>query len=401
MKYNTVQIELKLPLSEDGYVFDVGSLYDECLKLTDKRHARGKRFALAQVLVFYVLARLAGEDTPSGVAEWVRARETTLCQLLSIAREQGPSHNTYRRVLGGAVDVIALQATVGHFLQHFPGAGTSVLISLDGKTLRGCLPAGRPRGIHLLAAYLPGEGLVLFQVLVSSKENEITAAPVVLQKLGLRGKIVRGDALLTQRSLSQQIVEAGGDAKRVWLAKDNQPQLLHDIRQLFQPEDCVPGFSPAPKDFRTAERVTKNHGRLETRRLTTSGLLREYAQWPYLEQVFQLQRRVVQLKTGQVQHQVVYGLTSLRADEASPERLLEINQDYWGIENGLHYRRDKTLREDATRTGNPHLGEALAILNNLVIGLTLQHGWHNLPAARRYYDANWTEALNLLVRAPA
>ena len=78
------------------------------------------------------------------------------------------------------------------------------------------------RGVHLLAAYLPQEGIVLFQLAVGSKENEISAAPQVLKALDLRGKIVRADALLTQRELSSQIVEAGG--KYVWVVKDNQPE---------------------------------------------------------------------------------------------------------------------------------------------------------------------------------
>ena len=110
MKYNTVQIEIQVPLCEDGYVFDVGSLYDRFQRLTNRRRARGKRFELAQVLVLFVLAKLAGEDQPSGIAEWVRARQAVLRAMLSIARPKGPSHSTYRRVLHGAVEVSELQS---------------------------------------------------------------------------------------------------------------------------------------------------------------------------------------------------------------------------------------------------------------------------------------------------
>jgi len=105
-------------------------------------------------------------------------------------------------------------------------------------------------------------------------------------------------------------------------------------------------------------------------------------------------------KTGQVRQEVAYGVTSLRPDEAGPEQLLQINRDYWGIENGLHYRRDKPLREDATRTSNPTLAEAVAILNNLVIGLALHQGWRYLPNARRHFNANLQDALNLVLRRP-
>jgi len=115
--------------------------------------------------------------------------------------------------------------------------------------VRGTIPAGSPRGLHQLAAYMPDEGWVLLQVVVESKENEIVAAPRVLKSLDLRGKVVTADALLTQRNLSIQIVEAGGDY--VWTLKDNQPETRQAIETLFQPDECVPGFSDSAHDFRT------------------------------------------------------------------------------------------------------------------------------------------------------
>jgi predicted transposase YbfD/YdcC len=398
MEYNTVQIEIAVPVSEEGFVFDVGSLYERFGQLSDRRKARGKRYELAAVLVLVVLAKLAGEDCPTGIAQWGHGREAILCEILPIGRSRLPSHNTYRRVLRDAVEPAELQAVVSQFLTEQPEAGASVLIAIDGKTLRGSIAVGETRGTHLLAAYLPQEGIVLTQVVVDGKENEISAAPQVLNSIDLRGKIVRGDALLTQRSLSAQIVEAGGEY--VWLVKDNHPQWKQDIELVFQPEACVPGFSPTPKDFRSAQTLDKGHGRLEVRTLTTSSLLKEYADWPYLEQVFKLERQVTRLKDGRMHHQLVYGITSLRPDEADPQRLLKIVRDYWGIENGLHYRRDKTLHEDATRITSPALAQAMATINNLLIGLTLQQGWTNLPAARRHYNACLQDALNLVLRHP-
>ncbi len=398
MEYNTTRIEIQVPLSEDGYVFDVGSLYDRFLGLTDKRRARGKRFELALVLILIVLAKLAGEDRPTGIAEWARLREGILIPLLGLTRAYLPSHNTYRRLLRDMVDVSELQQVISEFLTGL-ASGQSVLIALDGKTLRGSIPAGRTRGVHLLAAYLPHEGIVLFQLAVGSKENEIKAAPQVLQALDLHGKIIRGDALLTQRELSTQIVEAGG--KYLWVVKDNQPETRKAIETLFQPVSALPGTSLPANDFRTAQTTNKTHGRLEQRTLTTSSLLKDYLPWPYVEQVFRLERRRIILATGEVEHEVVYGLTALTAQEAGPEQLLAWMRDYWGIENGLHYRRDVTLHEDATRLLAPRLAEAMALFNNLVIGLTLHQGWNNLAQARRYFAACLTDALGLVLRAPA
>jgi predicted transposase YbfD/YdcC len=395
MNYNTICLGVAAP--KDGCVFDVGSLYAAFERLVDRRHARGKRYRLAFVLVMVMLAKLSGEDQLSGIAEWVQLRGALLREALGLPHPKLLCHNTYRRVLREAVDVTQLQAVVSAFLTQGRQTGESLLIAIDGKTLRGSIPQGQTRGVHLLAAYLPCEGIVLMQVAVEHKENEIVAAPKVLKALDLRGKIVMGDALLTQRDLSVQILQAGG--QYVWLVKDNQPQLHQDIEQVFEPEVCVPGFSPIPKDFQTAHTIDKAHGRFEQRTLTTSSVLREYADWPGLEQVFKLERRIVNLKDGALRREVVYGLTSLSANQTSPSHLLALVRNYWGIENGLHYRRDQTLREDATRMTHPTLAEAMAVLNNLVIGLVIRQGWRYLPTARRHFNARLSDALSLVLCA--
>ena len=96
-------------------------------------------------------------------------------------------------------------------------------LALDGKTLRGTIPSGASRGVHLLAAYLPKQDVVLAQMRVDEKSNEITHAPKLLKQLELRGVVVSGDAIFDQRDLSIQIVEAKGDY--LWTVKDNQEEL--------------------------------------------------------------------------------------------------------------------------------------------------------------------------------
>lgn len=110
-----------------------------------------------------------------------------------------------------------------------------MVIVIDGKTVQGTITVKDPFGLHLLAAYLPGEGIVLMQMVVEKdKENEIVVAPKLLQCLDLRNKVVIGDAMHAQRQISAQIVEAGGDY--VWIVKDNQANTRQAIEQLFAPE---------------------------------------------------------------------------------------------------------------------------------------------------------------------
>jgi hypothetical protein len=154
-----------------------------------------------------------------------------------------------------------------------------------------------------------------------------------------------------------------------------------------------------PKDFETAQQSNKGHSRLETRTITVSSQLKDFLDWPYLEQVFKLERRFVSLKTGEIHEQIVYGFTSLSREEISPLKLLEMTRSYWGIENGLHYRRDVTLREDYTRMTKGKAGQVMACLNNLILGILLsKKNYRTIPTARRYFGAHPAEALNLFMR---
>ncbi len=394
MNYNTPCDESSW--FETGFVLDVDSLAAYFERLPDQRCARGKRYRLAHICILATLAKLSGEDQPSGIAQWVRLRHRVLAPLLKLQRL--PCHNTYRRVFADGVAAADLEKHVSAFLRQRGRTGRSVLIALDGKTLRGTIPTGQSQGLHLLAAYLPAEGIVLVELAVDSKENEIVAAPKVLASLDLRGKIVMGDAMQTQRDLSVQIIEAGGDY--IWLVKDNQPALRADIEQWFAPETHVKGFSPVAKDFQTERIVNKGHGRSEERTITTSSQLNDYLDWPGLAQVFKLERGSINLLTGEVRHEVVYGITSLTTQQASPKRLIGLTRQYWGIENGLHYRRDKSLHEDATRMRNKNQAQNLAAINNLVVGLVLGQGWRYLPEARRHYSGCLPAALKLVFQKP-
>jgi predicted transposase YbfD/YdcC len=295
------------------------------------------------------------------------------------------------------VNVEEIEKMSSEFLAGKKYFGRQVLMAIDGKVLRGTLD-DHQKGTYLLAAYLPREGIVLMEVAVEGRGSEIPAAPKLLSHIDLRDKVVMGDALHTQRQVSIQIVEAGGEY--IWFAKGNQPQMEENIRLWFEPDiEPIPGMNYPPKDFETAREINKGHGRLERRTLTVSSQLNDFLDWPYLEQVFKLERRKISLKTGEIHEQVVYGFTSLMREEITPSRLLKDIRSYWGIENGLHYRRDVTLREDYTRMTKGRAGQVMACLNNLIIGILLSKKKHaTLPAARRFFCAHPEEAFALMTR---
>jgi predicted transposase YbfD/YdcC len=368
---------------------------DYLLRVKDQRKRRGIRYRLEIILVLFILAKLCGYDTVYAIADWLQQRSEFFTTALGLKRQQVPHHSTYRRVLTYQVDGENLEQIFGEYLAHLPQHGQEIVIAMDGKTVRGTITPQDSFGLHLLAAYLPGEGLVLLQMVVEKdKENEIVVAPKLLKCLDLRNKVVTGDAMHTQRQLSIQIVAAGGNF--VWVVKDNQANTRRAIEQLFAPEPAIPGLGCPAMDFQTAKTVDKQAGRLEERTMTTSSLLNDYLDWPHLGQVFKLERRFTTLATGAVEYEVQYGLTSLTAQQASPERLLQIVRSEWGIENGLHYRRDVTFHEDRTRMTDKRLGRAMAAINNLVIGLINSQQFPNHAHARRVFNASPAKALALI-----
>ena len=392
MQYSTGRIEREI--NANGIEFDRGSVYDRLCQLTDLRGVHGKRYRLETVLMIVILAKLSGEDTPMGIAEWAKHRQDELVKLLCLTRPSLPHHNTYRRILAYKVYAEEVERLVGAYNRH--GEHGDVY-AMDGKAVRGMRKKDEEGHEYLLSVYDVEQGKVLAQVEVGRKENEIIKAPQALKLVELAQKVVTGDALHTQRGLVAQILEAHGDY--VLPVKENQLQLYKNIQSLFAPEYPKPGFGKIPTDFLTTQKVNKGHGRIETRTITTSEMLNAYAAWPGLAQVYRLERQFQWRRNGRCYHtscEVEFGITSLPRTRASPLRLLHIRRAHWGIETGLHYRRDFTMKEDATRMTLGDMGKVMASINNLVLALSRQAKFHNLAQARRWFAAHTSQAFALL-----
>ena len=369
----------------DAVVFDIKDLESRFQQLTDTRDPRGKIYPLSMVLSMVVLAKLAGEDKPSGITEWIRLRCDSFVKLFNFKHRRMPCLNIIRRVLQEILSLDELEKIFSHYLHETYGGQQSQLVTIDGKTMRGTIPKGSTKGLHLLAAYLPEEGVVLKQVEVDIKENEIRAAPELIEGIDLKNKVVCADAMHTQRQLSANVLAKGGNY--LWFVKENQSTLLADVEQFFKRAQRCAGWL-LPKLPRTiAETTDKGHGRLEKRTLTLMVDEQRFLDWPGVRQVFKLERYVQRLQTNEESTEVIYGITSCAPEMAPAEQMMQWTRGYWGIENGLHYRRDVTLREDATRTSEKPLAKTIAAINNFVVGLSQKLGYSNLASARRTFDA--------------
>jgi predicted transposase YbfD/YdcC len=345
----------------------------------DPRKRRGRRHCLRWVLLLAVGAVMAGRTSLVAMASWAARADHKLAPA-----GPTPSPSTFARVLA-AVDPAALQHAIDTWLARRLGAQPPTAqpsctrsgqderraVAVDGKVLRG---ARQPDGqVKLVAAYDHDAGLVLGQVPVVGGD-EIAALPEVLGCLSdLARSVVTADALHCQDAHANWIVGAG--AHFVLTVKGNRPRLRRALAA--QPWGPVPGL-----------RYTETgHGRTETRSIkviSTDGQPGLQALFPHATQIAKVNRS--RKRTGKQRSQeTVYIVTSLNHQQATPAQLAAYVRGQWSIENGLHWVRDVTQREDASQVRTGHAPQNLAALRNLAINLFRLDGRNNIAAAHRHY----------------
>ena len=179
-----------------GIMYDLGSVYEGLSKITDKRKARGKLYRLETVLMIIVLAKLSGEDQPTGIAEWGKHQGEELVKLMQLNKAQMPSVNTYRRILAEVASQEEVERMVGKYNQR---GEHGEAYGLDGKAVRGMRKKDEEGSEYLLSVYDVKYWKVLAQVEVGRKENEISKAPKALESVEISQKVITGDAMHTQK----------------------------------------------------------------------------------------------------------------------------------------------------------------------------------------------------------
>lgn len=349
------------------------------IAVPDPRKRRGVRHSVQSVLLLAIGAVMAGKTSLVAIAGWAARAEH---KLAPVGRR--PSASTFGRVLA-AVDPVALQRAIDQWTAArlagtaapAPPAGSASWVSgtdvvaVDGKVLRGARTADGQ--VKLVAAYDQSHAVVRGQVAVAGGD-EIAALPAVLATMDhLRGLVVSADALHCQDSHAHWLVDRG--AHYVFTVKGNRPKLR--VALAAQPWGRVPGVKT----------VEVGHGRRESRSikvLSTDGQPALQALFPRAAQI----AKIVRVRTGKAGRrslETVYVVTSLTHRQASAEQLAGYVRGQWSIENGLHWVRDVTQREDASRVRTGHAPQNLAALRCLVINLFRLDGRDNVAAAHRHY----------------
>lgn len=366
---------------------NVPSLAQALSLIPDFRQAQGRRYELLPVLLLSSVAVMCGCRSESAIADWGHNYGSQWLRRLGFNSARGPSQSTLHRIFKG-INHLLLERALSHWAQavlSFLNNSEQLQgISMDGKTLCGSRKQGA-ESAHLLSCICQSLGIVVSQVAVCDKTNEITKVEELMEGLILKGKVVTGDALLTQRSISKSIIQRGGDY--LFVVKANQPQLLEDIEQSFQDYWWL-------RETITEGSLVDQHGsRIHQWKLKASRLLEGYSNWPGLCQVLKMERTVSNKRSGEVRRETSYAITSLSREKASPEDLIKLWRGHWVIENRLHWVRDVTFDEDRSQVRAGQIPEVMAAFRNAAISVMRIMGASNIAAACRRYAAQPATAL--------
>lgn len=350
-----------------------GSIKKHFRTLKDPRVVGRTHHLLLDIIVMAICGVIGNCDDWPDIALFARQRESWFRRFLKLPGGV-PSHDTFERVFA-ALDPRAFERCCLAWLRdvvELVGAGH---IAIDGKTL--CGSAGAALGpLHLVSAWATQAHLVLGQVAVDGKSNEITAIPRLLELLDLHGALVTIDAIGCQKAIAQKIVAGGGDY--VLVVKANQEHLLQDIQGIVT--RALDGELPAGK-VRTHTAREQGHGRQEERScvvIQSVDGIRDRRAWPQLTTVGMCRRE--RTVNGRSSTEVCYFIGSRRM---AARRYAQALRSHWGIENNLHWQLDVSFHEDANRIENRHGAANCALLRKLALALLRQHPRKDSIARKR------------------
>ena len=349
-------------------------------EVPDPRHRRGVRHRLAVILAVGLAAVIAGARSFAAIGEWAEDVDPdVLGELGACGRWRGPSEATIRRAFT-ALDGDRLDKLIGAWMRTRVGklAGRHV-IAIDGKTVRGAKAAGATAP-HLVAALDHTAGVVLGQVQVALKSNEIPALRTLLDAFDLVNRVITADAMHTQTTTASYIVNRGG--QYVFTVKANQPGLYRRCKALPWAQ------------VRATSSVDRTHGR-RVRRTIKVAAAPEILDFPHALQVAQLRR--TRTTNGKKSVELVYIITSMAPTEASPTQIATWVQGHWGIENKLHWVRDVVYDEDRSTIRTANAPRVMATLRSTAISLIRLTGTNNIAKTTRHHARNPARPAKLLL----
>lgn len=337
--------------------------------IADTRQQSQVRHDLYEIIAMTIAAVIGNCDGWDEIEDFCLGKENWLREHMGLKLEHGiPSETTFARVWG-RIDPEAFKRCFSEWTKQVHAKMAGEIISIDGKSVCGSKSEER-KPIHMISAWATEQELVLGQMCVEEKTNEIPTVPLLLDLLDISGCIVTADAMSCQREITKKITE--GEGNYVLSLKENQPTLYEYAETYFKDALEHPQWYP---EMTSCETVDKGHGRIEKRTYYLSSDLSGLANakdWSGLAGIGMVCSRVT---TGEAESsEIRYAITSLKCVDTFAHAM----RKHWGIENGLHYCLDVSFNEDHSRIRRDHAPDNLAVVRHFALSALKQ-----LPEPKR------------------
>jgi predicted transposase YbfD/YdcC len=369
------------------------SLVAHLAQVPDPRIHRRREHELIDILVIAVCTLLCAGESFNDMEDFGKAKLDWFRTFLNL-HNGIPSHDTFNRVFA-ALDPREFLDCFLRWTQSLRAAVAQEIVALDGKALRRAL--NKDQSIqYVVSAWAESNGLVLGQLKVADKSNEITAVPELLRVLELSGCIVTIDAMGCQKKIAREIIEA--DADYVLALKGNQ-ETVHEEVKSFLNATLTQRQAPRPQGAKltgaaaalaSLETVEKDHGRFETRRYYQSNQLDWFAdlpKWEGLQSVGMVES--LREVAGKTTVERRYYLSSL---PLGVEAFARAVRGHWGVENKVHWTMDVCFREDQSRARAGYAAENLATLRRLALNLLKRENTKKRGIRGKQLNASWDHA---------
>lgn len=368
----------------EPYARPGASIFDHFVALDDPRIDRTKLHPLLSIVTIAICAVIAGAESWNDIAEFGDTKADWFGTFLDLPHGI-PAHDTFNRVFA-ALDPAQFQACFLSWMQAVTAVLPAQVVAVDGKTARRShdRATGKP-AIHMISAWATANRLVLAQMKVEDKTNEITALPIFLRQLALNGCIVTIDAMGCQRVIAQQIIDQGADY--VLALKENQGTLLADVQDTFAQARTTRFAELAPDGAAT---VDKGHGRIEHRRHwvvadpQSIAWLHTEHHWPGLAAVgmVEAERQVGTERSSETRYYVL-------SRPLTAQAFGEAVRSHWGIENQVHWLLDRVFDEDHSRIRQGAAAENFVVLRHIALNLLRHQPTKRLSLKARRLKAGW------------
>ena len=348
--------------------------------LPDPRQRGKVMYPLDEILLLALLAVLAGADSFVEIARF-GCKKRALLQRFRPFLDGTPSHDQLGDIFA-ALDAAHFQRCFVAWVASLIGVPAGV-VAIDGKTVRRSGGKAAKGAIHMVSAFAAGQRLVLGQVKVAEKSNEIVAIPKLLDMLVVEGAIITIDAMGCQRAIAQKIIEKKADY--VFGLKGNQGSLREDV-ELFVTEQRTKNF--ADTTISRAETIDADNGRIETRVTTVIhdvGWIQERHGWPGLNAIAIVES--TRETDGVVEKDTRFYITSL---VMLAHLLGPVIRSHWAIENSLHWVMDMVFRDDECRVRTNHAPTNFTTIKHMACNLLRRPSGKDSMRVRRKV-AGWDD----------